>query len=172
MLSNIINPTPKLPAIITSCPKHCVHRNLASALLHVSNTHTHTHPYPSGPILPPSDLLFFPDFHVPAAAAAAKSLQSCPTLCDPIDGSPPGSPVPGILQARTLEWLAISFSSAWKWKVKVKLLSRVWFLVTPWTVAYQAPPSMGFARQGYWSGVPSPSPSSPCTYHPSKAVKI
>ena len=68
-------------------------------------------------------------------AAAAKSLQSCPTLCDPIDGSPPGSPVPGILQARTLEWVAISFSSACEWKVKVKLLSRFRLLVTPWTVA-------------------------------------
>ena len=93
-----------------------------------------------------------------AAAAAAKSLQSCPTLCDPIDGSPPGSPVPGILQARTLEWLAISFSNAWKWKVKVKSLSHVQLLVTPWTAAYQAPPSMGFSRQEYWSGVPLPSP--------------
>ena len=91
-------------------------------------------------------------------AAAAKSLQSCPTLCDPIDGSPPGSPIPGILQARTLEWVAISFSSAWKWKVKVKSLSRVWLLVTPWTAAYQAPPSMGFSRQEYWSGLPLPSP--------------
>ena len=60
-----------------------------------------------------------------AAAAAAKSLQSCPTLCNPMDGSPPGSPVPGILQARTLEWVAISFSNAWKWKVKMKSLSRV-----------------------------------------------
>ena len=94
-----------------------------------------------------------------AAAAAAKSLQSCPTLCDPIDGSPPGSPVPGILQARTLEWVAISFSSAWKWKVKGKLLSCVRLLATPWTAAYQAPPSMGFSRQEYWSWVPSPSPS-------------
>ena len=93
-----------------------------------------------------------------AAAAAVKSLQSCPTLCDPIDGSPPGSPVPGILQARTLEWVAISFSNARKWKVKVKSLSRVRLLVTPWTAAYQAPPSMGFSRQGYWSGVPLPSP--------------
>ena len=65
----------------------------------------------------------------------AKSLQSCPTLCDPIDGSPPDSPVPGILQARTLEWAAISFSNAWKWKVKEKSLSRVWLLATPWTVA-------------------------------------
>ena len=94
-----------------------------------------------------------------AAAAATKSLQSCPTLCDPIDGSPPGSPVPGILQARTLEWVAISFSSAWKWKVKVKSLSCVWLLATPWTTAYQAPLSMGFSRQEYWSGVPLPSPS-------------
>ena len=93
-----------------------------------------------------------------AAAAAAKSLQSCPTLCDPIDGSPPGSPVPGILQARTLEWVAISFSNAWKWKVKVKSLSHVWLLATPWTGAYQAPPSMGFSRQEYYSGVPLPSP--------------
>ena len=79
-----------------------------------------------------------------AAAAAAKLLQSCPTLWDPIDGSPPGSPIPGILQARTLEWVAISFSSAWKWKVKGKLLSRVRLLATPWTTAYQAPASMGF----------------------------
>ena len=92
-------------------------------------------------------------------AAVAKSLQSCPTLCDPIDGSPPGLPVPGILQARTLEWVAISFSNAWKWKVKVKSLSRVRFLATPWTAAYQAPPSMGFSRQEYWSGVPLPSPA-------------
>jgi len=88
------------------------------------------------------------------SAAAAKSLQSCLTLCDPIDGSPPGSPVPGILQARTLEWVAISFSSAWKWKVKVKSLSRVRLLATSWTAAHQAPPSMGFSRQEYWSGVP------------------
>ena len=87
------------------------------------------------------------------AAAAAKSLQSCPTLCDPIDGSPPGSPVPGILQARTLEWVAISFSNAWKWRVKAKSLSRVRLLATPWTTAYQAPPSMGFSRQEYWSGL-------------------
>ena len=96
-----------------------------------------------------------------AAAAAAKSRQSCPTLRDPIDGSPPGSPVHGILQARTLEWVAISSSSAWKWKVKVKSLSHVRLLATPWTAAHQAPPSMGFARQEYWSGVPLPSPR-PC----------
>ena len=94
-----------------------------------------------------------------AAAAAAKSLQSCLTLCDPIDGSPPGSPVPGILQARTLEWVANSFSNAWKWKVKVKSLSRVRLLATPWTTAHQAPPYMGFVRLEYWSGVPLPSPS-------------
>ena len=92
-----------------------------------------------------------------AAAAAAKSLQSCPTLCDPIDGSPLGSPVPGILQAGTMEWVAISFSNAWKWKVKVKSLSRVRLFVTPWTAAYQAPLSMGFSKQEYSSGVPSPS---------------
>ena len=92
---------------------------------------------------------------------AAKSLQSCLTLCNPIDSSLPGSPVPGILQARTLEWVAISFSNAWKWKVKVKSLSHVWLLVTPWTAANQAPPSMGFSRQEYWSGVPLPSPIFP-----------
>ena len=91
----------------------------------VTHTHTHTHTY---------------------AAAAARSLQ-CPTLCDPIDSSPPGSPIPGTLQARTLEWVAISFSSAWKWKVKVKSLSRVPLLATPWTAAHQAPPSMGSSRQ-------------------------
>ena len=94
---------------------------------------------------------------VAVITAAAKSLQWCPTLCDPIDGSPPGSPIPGILQARTLEWVAISFSNAWKWKVKGKSLSRVRLLATPWTAAYQAPPSMGFSRQEYWSGVPLPS---------------
>ena len=90
--------------------------------------------------------------------SAAASLQSCPTLCDPIDGSPTGSAIPGILQARTLEWVAISFSSAWKWKVKVKSLSRARLLATPWTAAYQASPSMGFSRQECWSGLPLPSP--------------
>ena len=88
-----------------------------------------------------------------AAAAAAKSLQSCPTLCDPIDGRP-GSPVPGILQARTLEWLPFPSpmreSEKWKWSRSVS----VWLFMTPWTAAYQAPPSMGFSRQEYWSGVP------------------
>ena len=98
-------------------------------------------------------------WHLNSYYAAVASFQSCPTLCDPRDDSPPGSPVPGILQARTREWVAISFSSAWKWKVKVKLLSRVPFLATSWTAAHQAPPSMGFARQQYWSGVPLPSPN-------------
>ena len=91
---------------------------------------------------------------VVSGTAAVKSLQSCPTLCDPIDGSPPGSEVPGILQARTLEWVAVSFSNAWKWKVKGKSLSRVRLFATPWTAAHQAPPSVGFSRQEYWSGVP------------------
>ena len=141
-----------------------------------------------------------------AAAAAAKSLQSCPTLCNPIDSSPSGFSIPGILQARTLEWLAISFSNAgkwsesevaqscptlsnpmdhslpgssvhwifqarvlewgaiafsnaWQWKVKGNSLGRVWLFATPWTAAYQAPPSMGFSRQEYWSGLPLPSPT-------------
>ena len=97
-------------------------------------------------------MIFILFFIIAAAAAASKSLQSCLTLCDPIDGSPPGSSVPGILQARTLEWVAISFSNAWKWKVKVKSLSRVQLFVTSWTAAHQAPPSMGFSRQEYWSG--------------------
>ena len=111
----------------------------------------------------PISWIIFKDFPCPQyylfwPAAAAKSLQSCPTLCDPIDSSPQGSSVPGILQARTLEWVAIFFSNAWKWKVKVKSLSRVRLLVTPWTGAHQAPPSTGFSRQEYWSGVPLPSP--------------
>ena len=89
-------------------------------------------------------------------AAGAKTVQSCPTLCDSIDGSPPGSPFPGILQARTLEWVATAFSNAWKWKVKS--LSLVWLFATPWTAAHQAPPSLGFSRQEYWSGLPLPSP--------------
>jgi len=93
-----------------------------------------------------------------SAAAAAKSSQSCPTLCNPIDGSPKGSSVPRILRARILEWVAISFSNAWKWKVKVKSFSHVCVCATPWTVAYQAPRSMGFSRQEYWSRLPLPSP--------------
>ena len=95
------------------------------------------------------------------AAAAAKLLQSCPNLCDPTDGNPPGSSIPGILQARTLAWVAMSFSNAWKWRGKVKSLSHVRLLATPWTAAYQAPPPMGFSRQEYWSGSPLPSPGSP-----------
>ena len=94
-----------------------------------------------------------------------KSLQLCLTLCDAIDDSPPGSTVPGILQARTLEWVAISFSNAWKWKVKVRSLSRVRLFATPWTVAYQPFPSMGFSRQEYWSGMPSPSPKGLTGFH-------
>ena len=116
-------------------------------------------PYPLQDLF--SVILFF-NYSYPAAAAAAaaaRSLKSCPTLRDPIDGSPPGFPVPGILQARTLEWAAISFSNAWKWKVKVKSLNRVRLFMTPWTAAYQAPPSKGFSRQEYWSGVPLPSPT-------------
>ena len=89
------------------------------------------------------------------AAAAAKSNQSCLTPCDPTDSSPPGSPVPGIFQARTLEWVAISFSNAWKWKVKVKSLSHVRLIAIPWTAAYQAPLSVGFPAK--WSGMPLPS---------------
>ena len=107
-----------------------------------------------------------------AAAAAAKSLQSCLTLCNPIDGSPPGSPVLGILQARTLEWVAISFSSAWKWKVKVKSLSCVQLLATLWTAAYQAPPSTGFSRQEYWRGVSLPSLVYTCVLSRSSHVRI
>ena len=99
--------------------------------------------------------------------AAAQSLQSYPTLCDPIDGSPPGSPVPGILQARTLEWVAISFSNAWKWKVKVKSFSHVWLLATVhivktmvfpvvryrceiWTIKKAGPPKMNAFELSHW----------------------
>ena len=98
--------------------------------------------------------------------AAAKPLQSCLTLCNPIDSSPPSSAVPGILQARTLERVAISFSNAWKWKVKAKSLSRVRLFATPRTAAHQAPPSMEFSRQEYWSGVPLPSPLDTLKYLP------
>ena len=106
--------------------------------------------------------------------AAPKSLQSCPTLCNLIDSSPPGSPVPRILQARTLDWVAISFSNAGKWKVKVKSLSRVQLLGTPWTAAYQAPPSMGFSRQEDWSGLPLPSLNTAldCCYYTSVAPNL
>jgi len=109
-------------------------------------------PSSSGHVL---SLNFF--FFFPLLLLLLSRFSRCPTLCDPIDGSPPGSPVPGILQARTLEWVAISFSNAWKWEVKVKSLSHVQLLATPWTAAHQAPPPMGFSRQEYWSGVPLPS---------------
>ena len=138
-----------------------------------THTHTHTHTqahYSSRSVkLSVTNLTFWNPMYLwflalsvkpllsLAAAAVAKPLQLCPTLCNPIDSSPPGSPVPGILQPRTLEWVAISFSNAGKWKVKVKSLSRVWLLATPSTAAYQAPPSMGFSRQEYWSRVPLPS---------------
>ena len=102
--------------------------------------------------LQPTGLLCPWDFPVKSTGVGCHCLQSCQTLCDPIDGSPPGSPVPGILQARTLEWVAISFSNAWKWKVKMKSLSCIRLLATPWTAAYQAPPSVGVSRQEYWSG--------------------
>ena len=105
----------------------------------------------------PGKIVFF--LSTTTTTATTKSLQSCQTLRGPIDGSPPGSPVPGFLQARTLEWVAISFSKAWTWKVKVKSLSRVQLFATPWTAAYQVLPSMGFSKQEDWSGVPLPSPS-------------
>ena len=109
---------------------------------------------------------YYPSIGFKGSAATAKSLQSCPTLCNPIDGSPPGPPpIPGILQASILKWVAISFSNTWKWKNKVKSLSCVWPSVTPWTAAFQAPPSMRFSRQEYWSGVPSPSPLKGLSHH-------
>ena len=100
------------------------------------------------------------------SAAAVKSLQSCPTLCNPRDSSPQGFPVPGIIQARTLDWVVMSFSNAWKWKVKVRSLSCISLLATPRTAAYQAPPCMRFSRQEYWSGLPLPSPLSPSRLPP------
>ena len=106
----------------------------------------------------PSSKQLFISIYKSSMYAAVKSLQSCPTLCDPIDGSPSGSTVPGILQARTLEWVVISFFTSWKWKVKVKSLSHVRLLATPWAGAHQAPPSVGCSRQECWSGVPLPSP--------------
>ena len=136
-----------------SCLGHPIDRGIWWAIVHRVakswtwlNTHTHKWNW----------LVFL--IWVLFAAAAAKLLQLCPTLCDPVDGSPTGSTIPRILKVRTLEWVAISFSNAWKSKVKVKLLSRVWLFATPWTAAHQAPPSMGFSRQDYCSGVPSPSP--------------
>ena len=139
------------------------------ASLSITNSQSLPKPMSIESVMPPNYLILcrpllllpsiFPSIRVYAAAAtAAKSFQSCPTLCDPMDSSPPGPLVPGILQARTLEWVAISFSNAWKWKVKVKSLCRVRLLATPWPAAHQAPLSMGFSRQEYWSGVPLPSP--------------
>ena len=107
-----------------------------------------------------------------AVPAGAKSLQSCPTLGDPIDRSPLGSSVPGILQARTLEWVAISFSNAWKWKVKVKSLSHARLLATPWTAAHQAPLSMGLSKQEDWGGVPSPFPKAGIAVNISRLCRL
>ena len=109
--------------------------------------------------LPPSKMVVDSNI-LTSYPATAKSLQSCPTLCDPLDISPPGSPAPGILQARTLEWVAISFSNAWKRKSESEVAQSCPTLATPWTAAYQAPPPIGFSRQEYWSGVPLPSPTS------------
>ena len=116
-----------------------------------------------------SEIVTIPWYNHAPAAAAAKSLQSCPTLCNPIDGSPPGSAIPGILQARTLEWVVIFFSNAWK--VKVKSLSCVQLFETPWTAADQAPLSTGVSRQEYWSGVPLPSPTTLLVTGKSEACK-
>ena len=152
-----------LPPILTKGPACIAPRFKCNKICYEPSQDTlyHRHPHISGE-------------REGVLAAAAKSLQSCPTLCDPIDCSPPGSPVPGILQARTLEWVAISFSSACTWKVKVKSLSGVLLLVTPSTAAYQVPPSMGFSRQEYWSGVPLPSPigglKCGCSLEPSKEL--
>ena len=146
-------------SVAQSCPPLCNPMNRSMPGLPVHHqlpefTQTHVHRFcdaiqPSHPLsspFPPSpnpsqhqSLFQWVNSSHEVAAAAAKSLQSCPTLCDPIDGSPSGSPVPGILQARTLEWVAISFSNAWKWKVKAKSFSHVWLFATPWTAAYQAP---------------------------------
>ena len=162
-----LSPTPR--ACSNSCPlSQWCHPTISSSVVHLSSCLQNT---PTSGSFPMSQFftsdgqsigaskyrLSICDHLLSSAAAAAKSLQSCTTLCDPIDGSSPGSPIPGILQARTLEWVAISFSNAWKWKVKVKLLSHVRLLATSWTAAYQAPLSMGFSRQEYWSGVPLPS---------------
>ena len=147
------SPTPR--ACSNSCPlSQWCRPTISSSVIPFSSC---PQSFPASESFPMSQLFTSGGQSTPAAAAA-KSLQSCPTLCDPIDSSPPGSTIPGILQARTLERVAISFSNTWKWKVKVKSLSRARLLATPWTAAYQAPPSMGFSRQEYWSGVPLPSP--------------
>ena len=141
--------TKSLPLMLLPCV-FILYFKSNDALLCVSNILKFTHIFTLSCVH--HSFLFYYD----AAAAAAKSLQSCLTLYNSIDGSPSGSPVPGILQTRTLEWVVISISNAWKWKVKVKSLSHVWLFATPWTAAYQAPPTMGFSRQEYWSGLPLP----------------
>ena len=148
-----------LPSIFPSLVKP-IHSD-SSLFLSVSGDQNVPFPWVQGEHLSHEDFMTcFGRSSESLSAAAAKSLQSCPTLCDPIDSSPPGSPVPGILQARTLEWVAIFFYNAWKWKVKVKSLSCDRLLATSWTTAYQAPPSMGFSREEYWSGLPLSSPES------------
>ena len=143
--------SPGFPTAHSPCrPSTCHPLQSSEPISYNKSLHTYTFIYRNINIISNINLIYI-------YAAAAKLLQSCPTLCDPIDGSPLGSPIPGILQARTLEWVAISFSNAWKWKMKVRLLSCIWLLVTPWTAAYQARPSIGFSRQEYWSGVPLPS---------------
>ena len=129
------------------------HQHACPCVTHFSRVFTMKTAARSPPLVSSTSLAFA----IPRLSA--KSLQLCPTLCNPMDCSQPGFSVHGILQARTLEWVATSFSNAWKWKVKVKSLSHVWLLVTPWTAAHQAPPSMGFSGQQSWSGVPLPSPS-------------
>ena len=150
--------SPNMPCFFPPLLTFCI-IFMGWSLSHTSDSHSNITPFPLVKnyfsFLLTGFCLNLNNYYV----AAAKSLQSCPTLCDPIDGSPPGSPVPGILYARTLEWVAISFSNAWKWKVKVKSLSCIQLLVTPRTAAHQAPWSMGFCRQEYWSGVPLPSPN-------------
>ena len=143
------------------CPTLCDPMNCSMPGLPVHHQlleFTQTHVLQVGDAIQPSHPILH--YYTTTTTTTTKSLQSCLTLCDPIDWSLPGFSVHGILQARTLEWFAVSSSNAWKWKVKVKLLSRVQFLATPWTAAYQAPPSMGFSRQQYWSGVPLSSPIS------------
>ena len=151
-------------SVTQSCPTLCNPMNRSTPGLPVHHQlleFTQTHIHRVSDAIQPSHPLLSPSSPAPNLSQHQNLLQSCLTLCDPIDGSPPGSPVPGILQARTLEWVAISFCNARKWKVKVKSLSHVRLLATPWIAAYQSPPSMGFSRQEYWSGVPLPSfPSS------------
>ena len=163
--SNIFSDGGRRPCTVWSGEiwKACGIKFLFSSPIHMPYVENFSELWLGNQIRPPWEFLNMLSMLVKFCAASAKSLQSCPTLCDPIDGSPLGSPVPGILQARILEWVAISFSNAWKWKVKVKLLSHVRLLATPWTAAYQAPLSMGISRQEYWSGLPLPSPKVLCS---------